>query len=343
MTTAHPPTGAATGTGTEPHGSDPAPTGLIYVSRLLTDRAMEHLQSLGAPNRVGAEEPPSRAELEAGIAGASAAVITLTERVDAELLAAAGPQLKVIANVAVGFDNIDLDAAAAADVTVTNTPGVLDRATADHTFALILAATRRVAEGDRFLRSREPWVWGPRMLVGLDVSAGATLGILGYGRIGRAVAKRAQAFDMTVVASARSRRPGTEEDGVAFVDTSTLLATSDVVTVLTPLTSETRHLIDAAALAAMKPTAYLINTARGGVVDEDALIDALHSGQIRGAALDVFENEPHVNPGLLDAPNLVLTPHIASAGEATRDAMGILAVDNAAAVLAGRAPLTPVH
>jgi len=181
------------------------------------------------------------------------------------------------------------------------------------------------------------------MLVGLDVSAGATLGILGYGRIGRAVARRAQAFDMSVVATSRSRDPGTTEDGVMFLDAPTLLATSDVVTVLTPLTSETHHLIDTAALAAMKPTGYLINTARGGVVDEDALIDALHSGQIRGAALDVFENEPHVNPALLDAPNLVLTPHIASAGEATRDAMGILAVDNAAAVLAGRAPLTPVR
>lgn len=319
------------------------PDSLIYVSRLLTDRAMAHLRSLGVAVRVGDENPPSRAELEAGITGASAAVVTPTERIDTELLAAAGPELKVVANVAVGYDNIDVAAAAAAGVTVTNTPGVLDRATADHTFALILAATRRITEGDRLIRSREPWIWGPRMLVGLDVSAGATLGILGYGRIGRAVARRAQAFDMSVVATSRSRDPGTTEDGVMFLDAPTLLATSDVVTVLTPLTSETHHLIDAAALAAMKPTAYLINTARGGVVDEDALIDALHSGQIRGAALDVFENEPHVNPGLLDAPNLVLTPHIASAGEATRDAMGILAVDNAAAVLAGRAPLTPVR
>lgn len=319
------------------------PDSLIYVSRLLTDRAMAHLRSLGVAVRVGDENPPSRAELEAGITGASAAVVTLTERIDAELLAIAGPELKVVANVAVGYDNIDVAAAAAAGVTVTNTPGVLDRATADHTFALILAATRRITEGDRLIRSREPWIWGPRMLVGLDVSAGATLGILGYGRIGRAVARRAQAFDMSVVATSRSRDPGTTQDGVMFLDAPTLLATSDVVTVLTPLTSETHHLIDTAALAAMKPTGYLINTARGGVVDEDALIDALHSGQIRGAALDVFENEPHVKPGLLDAPNLVLTPHIASAGEATRDAMGILAVDNAAAVLAGRAPLTPVR
>ena len=210
-------------------------TDLIYVSRLLTDRAMAHLRSFGAPVRVGHETPPSRAELEAGIAGASAAVVTLTERVDADLLAAAGDQLKVIANVAVGYDNIDLDAAAAAGVTVTNTPGVLDLATADHTFALILAVARRITEGDRFLRSREPWVWGPRMLVGLDISAGATLGILGCGRIGRAVARRAQAFDMNVVATARSREPGTVEDGVTFVDTPTLLADSDVISVHTPL------------------------------------------------------------------------------------------------------------
>ena len=316
---------------------------MIYVSRLLTDRAMAHLQSLGLEVRVGGEDPPTSDQLEAGIAGASAAVITLTERVDAALLTTAGDQLKVIANVAVGYDNIDLAAAEAAGVMVTNTPGVLDRATADHTFALILAVTRRVAEGDRFLRSGQDWIWGPRMLVGLDISAGATLGILGYGRIGRALAQRAQGFDMTVIASGRSRTPGTEEDGVSFVDTGTLLAQSDVVTVLTPLTPQTRHLIDAAALAAMKPTAYLINTARGGVVDETALIDALKAGQIAGAALDVFEGEPHVNPALLDAPNLVLTPHIASAGETTRDAMGILAIDNAAAVLAGKPPLTPVR
>lgn len=321
----------------------PAVTGTIYVSRLLTDRAMSHLHYLGAPLRIGSEAPPNRAELEAGIAGASAAVITLTERVDADLLTAAGPQLKVIANVAVGFDNIDLSATDAAGVTVTNTPGVLDRASADHTFALILDVTRRITEGDRLIRSEQPWEWGPRMLVGLDVSAGVTLGILGYGRIGQAVAHRAHAFDMKVIASSRSRPPGSVESGVTFVDTSTLLADSDVVTVHTPLTVDTRHLIDGAALKAMKPTAFLINTARGGVVDEAALIAALYDGEIRGAALDVFENEPRVNPALLEAPGLVLTPHTASAGEATRDTMGILAVDNAAAILAGKPPLTPVR
>jgi lactate dehydrogenase-like 2-hydroxyacid dehydrogenase len=317
-------------------------TGPIYVSRLLTDRAMAHLRSLGHEVRVGREDPPTRTELQAGIEGAAAAVLTLTETVDADLLATAGPQLRIVANVAVGYDNIDLAAAGAAGVVVTNTPGVLDRASADHTFALILSATRRIAEGDRLIRSRQPWIWGPRMLVGLDVSAGATLGILGYGRIGKAVAKRAFGFDMRVLATSRSATPGTTADGVAFVDTATLLAESDVVSVHTPLTPQTRRLIDAAALAAMKPGAYLINTARGGVVDENALVAALRSGRLRGAALDVFEGEPEVNPALLDVDGLVLTPHTASAGEATRDAMGILALDNVAAVLAGRPPLTPV-
>lgn len=315
---------------------------MIYVSRLLTDRAMAHLTSLGHEVRVGREEPPTRAELAGGITGADAAVLTLTERVDAEVLATAGPQLRIIANVAVGFDNIDLAAARAAGVAVTNTPGVLDRASADHTVALILAVTRRITEGDRLIRSGQPWVWGPRMLVGLDVSAGATLGILGYGRIGAAVARRALAFDMRVLATSRSATPGTTVDGVTFVDTETLLAESDVVSVHTPLTPQTRHLIGAAALARMKQGAYLINTARGGVVDEAALVAALRDGHLRGAALDVFEGEPDVNPELLDAPGLVLTPHTASAGEATRDAMGILAIDNVAAVLAGREPLTPV-
>jgi lactate dehydrogenase-like 2-hydroxyacid dehydrogenase len=323
-------------------GGQRPPDERIYVSRQLTDRAMTHLRSLRYPHTVGGEAPPTQAELEAGLRGASAAVITLTERIDADLLAAAGPHLKVIANVAVGYDNIDLPAAAAAGITITNTPGVLDQASADHTFALILAATRRITEGDRLIRSGQPWIWGPRMLVGLDVSAGATLGILGYGRIGQAVARRALAFDMTVLATSRRAKPGTTTDGVTFVNTPTLLAESDIVSVHTPLTPQTRHLIDRTALRTMKPGSYLINTARGGIVDETALIAALHEGHLRGAALDVFQGEPAVNPALIDAPGLVLTPHTASAGEATRDAMGILALNNAAAVLAGDTALTPV-
>ena len=317
-------------------------TGHVYLSRLLTDGAMDRLRGLDYPLVVGGEAPPSKEELLAGITGAVAAVVTLTERIDAEVLAAAGPQLRIVANVAVGYDNIDIPAAEAAGVTVTNTPGVLDQASADHTFALILAVCRRVVEGDRLIRSGEPWVWGPRMLVGLDISARATLGIIGYGRIGQAVARRARAFDMRVVATSGSRTSGTADDGTEFLPLSELLAVSDVVSVHTPLTPATRHLIDADALAAMKPGAYLINTARGGVVDEAALIDALRSNSIRGAALDVFEGEPRVNPELLTLDNVVLTPHTASAGEATRDAMGLLAVRNIVAVLGGDSPVTPV-
>ncbi|MFE3281442.1 2-hydroxyacid dehydrogenase [Nocardia sp. NPDC059239] len=315
----------------------------IYLSRKLTDGAMQRLSAAFADVRCGSEHPPSRTELMAGISGVAAAIVTLTERLDAEVIEAAGPQLRVIANVAVGYDNIDVDAAANARITVTNTPGVLDRATADHTFALVLAATRRLVEGDRLIRSAKPWVWGPRMLVGLDLSAGTTLGVLGYGRIGKALARRARAFEMRVLATSRSRQSGTDADGTEYVDRDTLLASSDVVAVLTPLTPATLHLIDAPALARMKHGSYLVNTARGGVVDEAALIDALRSGQLSGAALDVFENEPEVNQNLLNAPNLVLTPHIASAGEGTRDAMGILAIENVVAVLAGRPPLTPVR
>jgi lactate dehydrogenase-like 2-hydroxyacid dehydrogenase len=303
---------------------------------------MNSLHNLGYPLKIGGDDPPSRAELLNGIAGAVAAVVTLTEQIDREVLAVAGPQLRAVANVAVGYDNIDLAAATTAGVTVTNTPGVLDKATADHTFALILSLCRRVNEGDRLIRSGRSWIWGPRMLVGLDISAGATLGIIGYGRIGRAVARRAEAFDMHVIVTSSSRTTGTADDGPKFLPFAEVLSRSDVVSVHTPLTPATHHLINAAALVAMKPTAYLINTARGGVVDETALITALQTGSIRGAALDVFEGEPHVNPLLFTLPNVVLTPHSASAGEATRDAMGELAVHNIAAVLAGEPPLTPV-
>jgi lactate dehydrogenase-like 2-hydroxyacid dehydrogenase len=335
-------TDASATSGTQSNGQLPAHTGHLYVARLLTDGAMDQLRRLGYPLVVGGEAPPTREDLLAGIAGAVGAVMTLTERVDHQVLVAAGPQLRVVANVAVGYDNIDVQAANRAGVTVTNTPGVLDQASADHAFALILTVCRRVTEGDRLIRSGQQWVWGPRMLVGLDISAGATLGIIGYGRIGQAVARRARAFGMQVVATSGSRVSGVAADGTAFLPLPELLAASEVVSIHTPLTAATRHLIDADAIAAMKPTAYLINTARGGVVDETALIAALRSNRLRGAALDVFEGEPQVNPGLLTLDNVVLTPHTASAGEATRDAMGLLAARNVAAVLAGDAPITPV-
>jgi lactate dehydrogenase-like 2-hydroxyacid dehydrogenase len=319
-------------------------TGHVYVARLLTDGAMAALAELGQPLVVGEERPPTRQELLRDVAGAVAVVCTLTDRIDAEVLDVAGPQLRVVANVAVGYDNLDVPAAAERGVVVTNTPGVLDDATADLAMGLILAAARRIPEGDRFLRRREPWVWGPRMMVGLDLSAGATLGIVGYGRIGRAVARRARAFGMRMLATpSRSRVWEADADDVTFVELDDLLAEADVVSLHVPLTDATHHLIGDAALARMKPTALLINTARGPVVDTDALVRALREGRIAGAGLDVFEDEPSVDPRLLDLEQVVLTPHLGSAGTATREAMCGLAVRNVAEVLAGRRPLTPVE
>jgi lactate dehydrogenase-like 2-hydroxyacid dehydrogenase len=318
-------------------------TGHLYVTRQLTDDAMAAVAELGVPVVVGEERPPTPAELRRDAAGAVAIIATLTDRVDAAVLDAAGAGLRVVANVAVGYDNVDVAAARARGVAVTNTPGVLDGATADLTMGLVLAAARRIAEGDRFLRSGTPWVWGPRMLVGLDLSAGATLGIVGYGRIGRAVARRARAFDLRVLATpTRSGLTPAERDAVEFRELPDLLASSDVVTLHCPLTPQTHHLVDAAALARMRPTALLVNTARGGIVDTDALVEALTAGRLAGAALDVFEDEPQVDPRLLALPQVVLTPHLGSAGDRTRSAMCGLAVDNVAAVLAGRPPLSPV-
>jgi lactate dehydrogenase-like 2-hydroxyacid dehydrogenase len=318
----------------------------VHVTRLLVDDAMAALAALadehGVDLVVGPEQPPTRDELLAGVAGAAAVVSTLTERIDADVLDAAGPGLRVVANVAVGFDNVDVAAARERGVVVTNTPGVLDGATADLTMALLLAAARRVAEGDRFLRRGTPWVWGPRMMTGLDLSAGATIGVVGYGRIGRAVARRARAFDLRVLATPTRGELHGEDAEVSVRELPDLLAESDVVTLHVPLTDGTRHLVDDAALARMKDTALLVNTARGGVVDTDALVRALQRGTIGGAALDVFEDEPHVDPRLLELENVVLTPHLGSAGAATRSAMCGLAVRNAAAVLAGQPPLTPV-
>jgi lactate dehydrogenase-like 2-hydroxyacid dehydrogenase len=314
----------------------------LYIARTLTDEAMGSLHDLGLPVVAGEEAPPTRDRLLHDVAGAAALVVTLTEKVDAELLDAAGPQLRVVANVAVGYDNIDVAEAARRGIVVTNTPGVLDDATADHTFAMILAVTRRVTEADRFVRSGEPWIWGPRMFVGLDVSAGATLGIVGLGRIGRAVARRAQAFSMNVLAHDPHYAPGDRVDGVTIASLEDLLATSDVVSLHVPLREQTFHLVDDAALARMKPGSYLVNAARGGVVDESALIAALRSGHLAGAALDTFEGEPKVNPELTAFENVVLQPHIASAGARTRDRMCRLALDNVRDVLAGREARTAV-
>jgi phosphoglycerate dehydrogenase-like enzyme len=291
----------------------------VHVARLLTDDAMAEVAALGRPVVPGREEPPTRAELLRDVAGAAALVCTLTERVDAAVLDAAGPGLRVVANVAVGYDNVDVAAARARGVVVTNTPGVLDDATADLAMGLVLAAARRIPEGDRFLRRGTPWVWGPRMMTGLDLSAGATLGIVGYGRIGRAVARRARGFGMRLLATpSRSRVYDADADGIRFAELDDLLAASDVVSLHVPLTESTRHLVDAAALARMKPTALLVNTARAGLVEPGALVQALEAGRPGLAALDVFDQEPLLDARhpLLTMDNVVCTPHI---GYVTRE------------------------
>lgn len=288
-------------------------------------------------------QPIPRDELLRRVAGADALVTLLTEKVDAELLDAAGPQLRIVANVAVGYNNIDMPACRERNVIATNTPGVLTESTADVAMALILMTTRRLAEGERVIRSQQPWQWGMFFMLGTGIQ-GRRLGIVGMGQIGVALARRAKAFGMTVAYSnRRAVAPQLEDElGCARLDMGELLATSDIVSVHCPYSSETHHLIGAEAFAAMRPNAFLINTARGPVVDEAALADALSTGRIAGAGLDVFENEPAVDPGLLDLDNVVLLPHLGSATIETRTAMATLAARNALAVLRGDAPLTPV-
>jgi glyoxylate reductase len=287
-----------------------------------------------------------RAELLARAAGLSGMVAMLTDRIDGELLDAAGPGLKVVANFAVGYDNVDVAACNERGVVATNTPDVVTEATADMAWALLLAAARRVAEGDRFLRASPSWAWGPLMMLGIEVHH-KVLGIIGLGRIGRAVARRAAGFGMRVLyASAGGRRlPADEEAALAveWRDLDTLLAESDFVSVHTSLTPATRHLIGPAQLARMKPTAVLVNTARGPIVDEAALAAALRDGRPGAAGVDVFEREPEVHPDLLPLDNAVLVPHLGTATIETRTAMGMLAADNLLAVLAGERPPSPIN
>jgi lactate dehydrogenase-like 2-hydroxyacid dehydrogenase len=309
----------------------------IVVTRWIPDEAVKLLAEAGDVTVSPADRPLAPQELHEFVRGATAVVGMLHDRIDGALADAAGPQLKVVANVAVGYDNVDVAALAGRGVVVTNTPGVLTDATADLAFGLLLAVTRRLGEGERLLRSRTPWSFHLGFLLGSGLQ-GKTLGIVGFGQIGRAMARRAEAFGMSIVYTGRSKQDTTAE----FVSFEELLARSDVVSLHCPLTPETRHLIDAAALRAMKPGAYLVNTTRGPVVDEAALADALEAGEIAGAALDVFEKEPEVEPRLLGRDDVVLSPHLGSATVETRTAMAVLAARNVAAVLAGQPPLTEV-
>jgi glyoxylate reductase len=276
------------------------------------------------------------------LADAEALLCLLTDRVDAALLADA-PRLRVVANAVVGHEHVDLAACRARGIAVTNTPDVLTDAMADLTLGLILATVRSLPAAERSLREGEFHGWGFWDYLGADLR-GRTLGIYGMGRIGRAVARRASAFGMRIVYHGRGPMTAADEAALSaeWVDFAGLIARSDVLSLHAPLTPETRHAIDADALRRMRPGAFLINTARGALVDEAALVDALRSGPLGGAGLDVYEHEPRIHPGLLDLPNVVLLPHVGSATRETRTAMAMLAARNAHAVLTGAPPLTPV-
>ena len=280
-------------------------------------------------------------ELAAALGDADGALLTAGDRVDEALLAQC-PRLKVVANIAVGINNLDLAACTRHGVLATNTPDVLNEATADHAWALLLAAARRVGESERWLRAGLWKRWTFEMFAGAEVG-GTTLGILGMGRIGRAIARRATGFSMPVIYHNRTRLPANLEGGARHVALPDLLRESDHLVLVVPYSPEVHHLIDAAALAQMKPTAVLVNIARGGVVDDRALVAALRNGLIAAAGLDVFENEPALHPGLLELENVVLTPHIASSTRATRTAMAQLAMSNLRAALAGQVPPSLVN
>lgn len=314
----------------------------VLVTRRLPQEALDRIAAQCEMTLYddGAGAMP-RDRLLAEVAGKAGAVTLLTDRVDDEFLDAAGPQLGIVANYAVGFDNIDVPACTRHGVLASNTPEVLTETTADTAFALMLAAARRIAEGDRFLRAGTPWIWGPLMMLGQDVHH-KTLGVVGFGRIGQALARRAGGFAMRVLYYDTYRPPAEvyRDLGAEYRDLDDLLREADFVSLHINLTPQTRHLINADRLAMMKPTAVLVNTSRGAVIDEAALAQGLKAGEIFAAGLDVFEREPEVNPDLLSCDTAVLIPHLGSATVETRLAMANLAADNLLAALAGQRPPT---
>jgi lactate dehydrogenase-like 2-hydroxyacid dehydrogenase len=315
----------------------------VYVTRMIPQPNLDELRrhfevEVNPEDRVLTPD-----ELKEKVRGRDAVISLLTDTIDGEVLDAAGPRLRIVANYAVGFNNFDVAAATRRGVILTNTPGVLDDATATLTFTLLLACARRLVEADGFLRAGKWHGWAPLQFIGLDVD-GRTLGIAGLGRIGRNLARKARGFDMRILyTDVRADEAFERETGARRVDKATLLAESDFLSLHVPLTPETRHYIGAPELAAMKRTAVLINASRGPVVDEAALVEALRAKTIWGAGLDVFEDEPALAPGLAGLDNVVVVPHIASATTGTRVGMGEIAVRNVVKVLAGEPPETCVN
>ena len=315
----------------------------VYVTRLLPKDAMDKIHSFCDAKVWEGELPPPRNILLENVTDIEGLLSLLTDKIDAELMNRAR-KLRVISNCAVGFDNIDVQEATKRGIIVSNTPGVLTDTTADFAFALLMAAARRVVEGDRVVRAGKWKTWGPMILLGQDIH-GATLGIIGLGRIGSAVAKRAKGFGMRILYSDVVRNKQAEEElGIEYVDIDTLFTRSDFITIHTNLTPETHHLIDQKQFEKMKRTAVLVNTSRGPIVDNMALYDALRSGKIAYAALDVTEPEPiPADHPLLTLDNVIVVPHIASASVATRTKMGLMAADNLIAGLKGEMPPNPVN
>jgi glyoxylate/hydroxypyruvate/2-ketogluconate reductase len=311
----------------------------ILITRAVFPEVVAALERRFEVEHNAEDRPWPPEELARRLQGRSGAMATVMDRFDEPLLAQC-PDLRVISNIAVGYNNIDVAACTKRGIRVTNTPGVLDDTTADLAWALLMAAARRIAEGDQHVRAGD-WkiAFGVQYFLGQDIHH-ATLGIVGMGRIGQAIARRARGFDMRVIYHNRNRLPAADEErlGAEWVERERLLAEADFVVVMAPYSSTNHHLIGAAELAKMKPTAILVNTARGGVVDDAALVDALAHGRIAGAGLDVFEGEPKLHPGYRELKNVVMTPHIGSASRATRMTMCRTAMDNMAAVLEGREP-----
>jgi glyoxylate reductase len=311
----------------------------IYVTRRLPEAAMALLEKKFQIECNPHDRVLQRPELLEKVKGRDGILPLLTDRIDTEVMEAAGPQLKIIANYAVGFNNIDVPAATARKIAVTNTPGVLTDTTADLTMALILGVARRLVEGDKYTRAGKYEGWAPLLFLGADVHH-KTLGLMGFGRIGYAVAKRALGFDMRILYhDTRQADPELERQVQAqFVDRDTLLREADFLSVHVPLTPETARFMSTREFSLMKPTAYIVNTARGELMDETALVEALKNKRIAGAGLDVFEHEPAVHPALFTMDNVILLPHVGSGSVETRTKMGLMAAENLIAVFEGKVP-----